>query len=82
VLGTVVEKVCLECGCVLSRISTMRDEVIGCTETPVIEDNNLPGGHVCEVLSPVMSESTPTDEGETTEAPVVVVFCCGGGKVV
>jgi len=35
-----------------------------------------------EVLSPVMSTSTPTDEGETTEEPVVVVSCCGGGKVV
>jgi hypothetical protein len=35
-----------------------------------------------EVLSPVMSTSTPTDEGETTEEPVVVVSYCGGGKVV
>ena len=34
-----------------------------------------------EVLSPVISASTPTDEGETTEVPVVVVSCCGGGKV-
>jgi hypothetical protein len=25
--------------------------------------------------------STPTDEGETTEEPVVVVSFCGGGKV-
>jgi hypothetical protein len=29
-----------------------------------------------------MSSSTPTDEGETTEEPVVVVSYCGGGKVV
>jgi len=27
-----------------------------------------------EVLSPVMSTSTPGDEGETTEEPVVVVL--------
>ena len=32
-----------------------------------------------EVLSPVMSTSTSADEGETTEEPVVVVSCCGGG---
>ncbi len=33
-----------------------------------------------EVLSPVMSVSTPTDEGETTEVPVVVVSYSSTGK--
>ena len=32
-------------------------------------------------MSPIMPTSTPKDEGETTEEPVVVVSCCGGGKV-
>ena len=30
----------LECGCVLSKISAMRDEVIG-YKSPVLEDNSL-----------------------------------------
>ena len=51
--------VALECDCVLSRISTMRDEVIG-YKSPVIE---------------------VTDEGKTTEYPVVVVSFCERGKV-
>jgi hypothetical protein len=41
-------KVTLECGCVLSRISTMRDEVIG-YKSPVLEDNSLGGGQVREL---------------------------------
>jgi hypothetical protein len=35
-----------------------------------------------DVISPVMSASTTTDEGETTKEPLVVVSYCGGGKVV
>ena len=38
----------LECGCVLSRISVMRDEVIG-YKSPVLEDNSLAGGQVREL---------------------------------
>jgi hypothetical protein len=34
-----------------------------------------------ELLLPVMSAYTPTDEGESSEEPVVVVSCCAGGKV-
>ena len=40
--------VSLECDCVLSRISAMRDEVIG-YKSPVLEDNILPGGQVREL---------------------------------
>jgi hypothetical protein len=40
--------VALECGCVLSRISVMRHEVIGYKST-VLEDNSLPGGQVWEL---------------------------------
>ena len=40
--------VSLECGCVLSRISAMRDEVIG-YKSPVLEDNSLAGGQVREL---------------------------------
>jgi hypothetical protein len=65
----------------------MRDEVIG-YKSPVLEDNNVAGGQVSELgLSasraafPVMSVCTPTDGGETSEVPVVVVSCCAGGKV-
>ena len=43
-----VLNVALECVCVLSRISTMKDEVIG-YKSKVIEDNRLPRGHVQEV---------------------------------
>ena len=75
-------------------MGTTGDEVIG-YKSIVIEDNRFPRGKggMCgklesvsvEVmspvmsLSPVMSTSTPADEGETTEEPVVVVSCCGGG---
>ncbi len=34
-----------------------------------------------ELICPVMSVCTPTDGGETSEVPVVVVSCCVGGKV-
>ena len=40
--------VALECGCVLFRISAMRDEVIG-YKSPVLEDNSLAGGQVREL---------------------------------
>ena len=40
--------VSLECVCVLSRISVMRDEVIG-YKSPVLEDNSLAGGQVREL---------------------------------
>ncbi len=40
--------VALECGCVLSTISVMRDEVIG-YKSPVLEDNSLAGGQVREL---------------------------------
>ncbi len=90
-----------------SLSNDVKYEVIG-YKSIVIEDNNLPRGHVWEVgvwgfrsllvcfvslldncqvsvtpevLSPVMSSSTPTDEVETTEEPVVVVSWCGGGKI-
>ena len=77
--------VSLECGCVLSRISAMRDEVIG-YKSPVLEDNILAGGQVWELSisqidSPDMSGSTTTDEGETIEVPVGVVSRCDRGKV-
>ena len=34
-----------------------------------------------ELLSPAMSVCTPTEGGETSEVPVVVVSCCVGGMV-
>ena len=34
-----------------------------------------------ELLSPAISGCTLTDEGETTELPVVAVSCCERGKV-
>ena len=79
--------VSLECGCVLSRISAMRDEVIG-YKSPVLEDNILPGGQVRENGLSASRAAFPyhvcvhTNRwGETSEVPVVVVSCCAGGKV-
>ena len=43
-----VLNVALECDCVLSSISALRDEVIG-YKSPVLEDNNLTGGNVREL---------------------------------
>ena len=47
-LSSHVLKVALECVCVLSKISALRDEVIG-YKSPVLEDNNLTGGNVREL---------------------------------
>jgi hypothetical protein len=66
--------------CLLTIIDTMSATVSGSRLTSE-SYNSLPRGHMWEVgvtpevLSPAMSVSTPTDEGESTEVPVVVVSC-------
>ena len=50
--------VALECGCVLSRISAMSDEVIG-HKSPVVEDNSLAGGQVRKLGSSVSRAAFP-----------------------
>jgi hypothetical protein len=50
--------VALECGCVLSRISAMNDEVIG-HKSPVVEDNSLAGGQVWKLGSSASRATFP-----------------------
>ena len=67
-------------------IDTMSERVTGSRLIPKVKTTFL--GGTCgklesvsaEVLSPVMSTSTSADEGETTEEPVVVVYC-GGNRL-
>ena len=81
-----VLNVTLECGCVLSRILDLRDEVIG-YKSPVLEDNILPGGHVRELGLSVSRADFPCHVCVYTnrwggnlvsEVPVVVVSCSSG----
>jgi len=57
--------VALECVCVLSRISVMRDEVIG-YKSPVLEDTSLAGGQAWE-LGLSASRSGTHHSGQTDE---------------
>jgi hypothetical protein len=45
-------------GCLLSRISDMRDEVIG-YKSPVLEDNSVAGGQVWELKLSVSRAASP-----------------------
>ena len=68
--------------CLLTIIDTMSARVSGSRLTSESYNSLQVLGGMCgklesvtpEVLSAVMSASTPTDEGETTEEPVVVVY--------